>query len=134
MCGGEISSNVGGVDVEGEGTFTMYAGEIVNNQNANGAGGVNLAGNSTFAIYGGKIAGNIGKEAGGVDYNGASMTVGGTAQIFDNKNNADKDCNVLIQKDKYLTLDAKTPLASGAVIFVTVNNGDTDNFFANTES
>lgn len=80
MNGGIISENRankngGGINISGNGTFTMYDGLISGNKALFWSGGVENFG--TFEMFGGTVSGNTATEDGGGIYNGGTFTMRG---------------------------------------------------------
>ena len=67
--------NGGGINISGNGTFTMNGGRITRNQAAAWSGGVENFG--TFVMNGGTVSGNTASEDGGGVYNGGTFTMNG---------------------------------------------------------
>ena len=122
MKGGVISGNTsegyGGGVFNCNGTFNMSSGEIKGNKSTdvnNGGGGVYIEAGK-FEMSGGKITDNSSKQdGGGVDQNGGTLTLSGTAIIMENKVNNNEN-NLYLEKGKTVSASG---LASGAVIGVT---------------
>ena len=122
MKGGVISGNTsegyGGGVFNCNGTFNMSSGEIKGNKSTdvnNGGGGVYIEAGK-FEMSGGKITDNSSKQdGGGVDQNGGTLTLSGTAIIMKNKVNNNEN-NLYLEKGKTVSASG---LASGAVIGVT---------------
>ena len=130
----------GGINVR-EGTLILESGNIVGNRSnktfTKRGGGVAVFYNGTFIMRGGKISGN---EAGyGADnicdfgeyqdqegagvfaYQGADVTIGGSANIYGNKNSKDENSNLYIYRYKSsekINLSTTVPLTTGAKIGV----------------
>ena len=122
MKGGVISGNTsegyGGGVFHYNGTFNMSSGEIKGNKSTDsnyGGGGVYIEA-GRFEMSGGKITDNSSKQdGGGVDQNGGTLTLSGTAIIMENKVNNNEN-NLYLEKGKTVSASG---LASGAVIGVT---------------
>lgn len=97
----------GGVAVFYNGTFIMRGGKISGNEAGYGAGVVVLD-NCNFEMTGGEITDNIcdfgeyqDQEGAGVfAYQGADVTIGGSANIYGNKNSKDENSNLYIYRYK----------------------------------
>ena len=152
MNGGEISNNVNTVGRNGSGagvhnnsTFIMNGGAIINNsQNGGNWGGVAIAmwSSGTIVIAGGEISGNTlinnAGYKGAIEFRTGTVTVGGTAQIYDNYTNSaecnlDPDTNTVtvgrLEKGAHIGITYK-----GSGTFTAgykTNNGDTNpnNYF-----
>ena len=118
----------GGVAVFYNGTFIMRGGKISGNEAGYGAGGVVLD-NCNFEMTGGEITDNIcdfgeyqDQEGAGVfAYQGADVTIGGSANIYGNKNSKDENSNLYIYRYKSsekINLSTTVPLTTGAKIGV----------------
>ena len=118
----------GGVAVFYNGTFIMRGGKISGNKAGYGAGVVVLD-NCNFEMTGGEITDNIcdfgeyqDQEGAGVfAYQGADVTIGGSANIYGNKNSKDENSNLYIYRYKSsekINLSTTVPLTSGAKIGV----------------
>ena len=118
----------GGVAVFYNGTFIMRGGKISGNEAGYGAGVVVLD-NCNFEMTGGEITDNIcdfGEYqnqvgAGVFAYQGADVTIGGSAKIYGNKNSKDENSNLYIYRYKSsekINLSTTVPLTSGAKIGV----------------
>ena len=118
----------GGVAVFYNGTFIMRGGKISGNEAGYGAGVVVLD-NCNFEMTGGEITDNIcdfgeyqDQEGAGVfAYQGADVTIGGSANIYGNKNSKDENSNLYIYRYKSsekINLSTTVPLTSGAKIGV----------------
>lgn len=118
----------GGVAVFYNGTFIMRGGKISGNEAGYGAGVVVLD-NCNFEMTGGEITDNIcdfGEYqnqvgAGVFAYQGADVTIGGSANIYGNKNSNDENSNLYIYRYKSsekINLSTTVPLTSGAKIGV----------------
>ena len=118
----------GGVAVFYNGTFIMRGGKISGNEAGYGAGVVVLD-NCNFEMTGGEITDNIcdfgeyqDQEGAGVfAYQGADVTIGGSANIYGNKNSNDENSNLYIYRYKSsekINLSTTVPLTSGAKIGV----------------
>ena len=118
----------GGVAVFYNGTFIMRGGKISGNEAGYGAGGVVLD-NCNFEMTGGEITDNIcdfgeyqNQEGAGVfAYQGADVTIGGSANIYGNKNSKDENSNLYIYRYKSsekINLSTTVPLTTGAKIGV----------------
>ena len=122
MKGGVISGNTsegyGGGVFHYNGSFNMSSGEIKGNKSTDsnyGGGGVYIEA-GRFEMSGGKITDNSSKQdGGGVDQNGGTLTLSGTAIIMENKVNNNEN-NLYLEKGKTVSASG---LASGAVIGVT---------------
>ena len=122
MKGGVISGNTsegyGGGVFHYNGIFNMSSGEIKGNKSTDsnyGGGGVYIKA-GRFEMSGGKITDNSSKQdGGGVDQNGGTLTLSGTAIIMENKVNNNEN-NLYLEKGKTVSASG---LASGAVIGVT---------------
>ena len=122
MKGGVISGNTsegyGGGVFHYNGIFNMSSGEIKGNKSTDsnyGGGGVYIEA-GRFEMSGGKITDNSSKQdGGGVDQNGGTLTLSGTAIIMENKVNNNEN-NLYLEKGKTVSASG---LASGAVIGVT---------------
>ena len=118
----------GGVAVFYNGTFIMRGGKISGNEAGYGAGVVVLS-NCNFEMTGGEITDNIcdfgeyqNQEGAGVfAYPGAYATIGGSANIYGNKNSKDENSNLYIYRYKSsekINLSTTIPLTTGAKIGV----------------
>ena len=118
----------GGVAVFYNGTFIMRGGKISGNEAGYGAGVVVLD-NCNFEMTGGEITDNIcdfgeyqDQEGAGVfAYQGADVTIGGSANIYGNKNSNDENSNLYIYRYKSsekINLSTTVPLTTGAKIGV----------------
>ena len=118
----------GGVAVFYNGTFIMRGGKISGNEAGYGAGVVVLD-NCNFEMTGGEITDNIcdfgeyqDQEGAGVfAYQGADVTIGGSANIYGNKNSEDENSNLYIYRYKSsekINLSTTVPLTTGAKIGV----------------
>ena len=118
----------GGVAVFYNGTFIMRGGKISGNEAGYGAGVVVLD-NCNFEMTGGEITDNIcdfgeyqDQEGAGVfAYQGADVTIGGSANIYGNKNSKDENSNLYIYRYKSsekINLSTTVPLTTGAKIGV----------------
>ena len=118
----------GGVAVFYNGTFIMRGGKISGNEAGYGAGVVVLS-NCNFEMTGGEITDNIcdfgeyqNQEGAGVfAYPGAYVTIGGSANIYGNKNSKDENSNLYIYRYKSsekINLSTTVPLTTGAKIGV----------------
>ena len=118
----------GGVAVFNNGTFIMRGGKISGNEAGYGAGVVVLD-NCNFEMTGGEITDNIcdfgeyqDQEGAGVfAYQGADVTIGGSANIYGNKNSKDENSNLYIYRYKSsekINLSTTVPLTTGAKIGV----------------
>ena len=118
----------GGVAVFYNGTFIMRGGKISGNEAGYGAGVVVLD-NCNFEMTGGEITDNIcdfgeyqDQEGAGVfAYQGADVTIGGSANIYGNKNSKDENSNLYIYRYKSsekINLSTTVPLTKGAKIGV----------------
>lgn len=118
----------GGVAVFYNGTFIMRGGKISGNEAGYGAGVVVLS-NCNFEMTGGEITDNIcdfgeyqDQEGAGVfAYQGADVTIGGSANIYGNKNSKDENSNLYIYRYKSsekINLSTTVPLTTGAKIGV----------------
>ena len=118
----------GGVAVFYNGTFIMRGGKISGNEAGYGAGVVVLD-NCNFEMTGGEITDNIcdfGEYqnqvgAGVFAYQGADVTIGGSANIYGNKNSKDENSNLYIYRYKSsekINLSTTVPLTTGAKIGV----------------
>lgn len=118
----------GGVAVFYNGTFIMRGGKISENKAGYGAGVVVLD-NCNFEMTGGEITDNIcdfgeyqNQEGAGVfAYQGADVTIGGSANIYGNKNSNDENSNLYIYRYKSsekINLSTTVPLTTGAKIGV----------------
>ena len=118
----------GGVAVFYNGTFIMRGGKISGNEAGYGAGVVVLD-NCNFEMTGGEITDNIcdfgeyqDQEGAGVfEYQGADVTIGGSANIYGNKNSKDENSNLYIYRYKSsekINLSTTVPLTTGAKIGV----------------
>lgn len=118
----------GGVAVFYNGTFIMRGGKISGNEAGYGAGVVVLD-NCNFEMTGGEITDNICDfgdyqdqvGAGVFAYQGADVTIGGSANIYGNKNSNDENSNLYIYRYKSsekINLSTTVPLTSGAKIGV----------------
>ena len=118
----------GGVAVFYNGTFIMRGGKISGNEAGYGAGVVVLD-NCNFEMTGGEITDNIcdfgeyqDQEGAGVfAYQGADVTIGGSANIYGNKNSKDENSNLSIYRYKSsenINLSTTVPLTTGAKIGV----------------
>ena len=118
----------GGVAVFYNGTFIMRGGKISGNEAGYGAGVVVLD-NCNFEMTGGEITDNIcdfgeyqDQEGAGVfAYQGADVTIGGSAKIYGNKNSKDENSNLYIYRYKSsekINLSTTVPLTTGAKIGV----------------
>ena len=122
MKGGVISGNTsegyGGGVFNCNGIFNMSSGEIKGNKSTNsnyGGGGVYIEA-GRFEMSGGKITDNSSKQdGGGVDQNGGTLTLSGTAIIMENKVNNNEN-NLYLEQGNTVSTSG---LASGAVIGVT---------------
>ena len=118
----------GGVALFYNGTFIMRGGKISENKAGYGAGVVVLD-NCKFIMTGGEITENIcdfgdyqDQDGAGVfAYQGADVTIGGSANIYGNKNSNDENSNLYIYRYKSsekINLSTTVPLTSGAKIGV----------------
>ena len=118
----------GGVAVFYNGTFIMRGGKISENKAGYGAGVVVLD-NCKFIMTGGEITENIcdfgdyqDQDGAGVfAYQGADVTIGGSANIYGNKNSNDENSNLYIYRYKSsekINLSTTVPLTTGAKIGV----------------
>ena len=118
----------GGVAVFYNGTFIMRGGKISGNEAGYGAGVVVLD-NCKFIMTGGEITENIcdfgdyqDQDGAGVfAYQGADVTIGGSAKIYGNKNSKDENSNLYIYRYKSsekINLSTTVPLTTGAKIGV----------------
>ena len=118
----------GGVAVFYNGTFIMRGGKISGNEAGYGAGVVVLD-NCNFEMTGGEITENIcdfgdyqDQDGAGVfAYQGADVTIGGSANIYGNKNSKDENSNLYIYRYKSsekINLSTTVPLTTGAKIGV----------------
>ena len=118
----------GGVALFYNGTFIMRGGKISGNEAGYGAGVVVLD-NCNFEMTGGEITDNIcdfgeyqDQEGAGVfAYQGADVTIGGSANIYGNKNSKDENSNLYIYRYKSsekINLSTTVPLTTGAKIGV----------------
>lgn len=118
----------GGVAVFYNGTFIMRGGKISGNEAGYGAGVVVLD-NCNFEMTGGEITDNIcdfgeyqDQEGAGVfAYQGADVTIGGSANIYGNKNSKDENSNLYIYRYKSsekINLSTTVPLTTSAKIGV----------------
>ena len=118
----------GGVAVFYNGTFIMRGGKISGNEAGYGVGVVVLD-NCNFEMTGGEITDNIcdfgeyqDQEGAGVfAYQGADVTIGGSANIYGNKNSKDENSNLYIYRYKSsekINLSTTVPLTTGAKIGV----------------
>ena len=118
----------GGVAVFYNGTFIMRGDKISGNEAGYGAGVVVLD-NCNFEMTGGEITDNIcdfgeyqDQEGAGVfAYQGADVTIGGSANIYGNKNSKDENSNLYIYRYKSsekINLSTTVPLTTGAKIGV----------------
>ena len=118
----------GGVAVFYNGNFIMRGGKISGNEAGYGAGVVVLD-NCNFEMTGGEITDNIcdfgeyqDQEGAGVfAYQGADVTIGGSANIYGNKNSKDENSNLYIYRYKSsekINLSTTVPLTTGAKIGV----------------
>ena len=118
----------GGVAVFYNGTFIMRGGKISENKAGYGAGVVVLD-NCKFIMTGGEITENIcdfgdyqDQDGAGVfAYQGADVTIGGSANIYGNKNSKDENSNLYIYRYKSsekINLSTTVPLTTGAKIGV----------------
>ena len=118
----------GGVALFYNGTFIMRGGKISENKAGYGAGVVVLD-NCNFEMTGGEITDNIcdfgeyqDQEGAGVfAYQGADVTIGGSANIYGNKNSKDENSNLYIYRYKSsekINLSTTVPLTTGAKIGV----------------
>lgn len=150
MYGGSIRNNFshsqgGGVALGTNCTFNMYGGEIINNNATSYGGGVYASDSSaTINLFGGVISGNkanysgvftvtadpndstktINKPAtygGGVYYNNCNFTVGGSIQIYDNRNgyagyeSVSDDVYIYNSWTNKIKLDDNHPLTSARI-------------------
>lgn len=118
----------GGVALFYNGTFIMRGGKISENKAGYGAGVVVLD-NCKFIMTGGEITENIcdfgdyqDQDGAGVfAYQGADVTIGGSAKIYGNKNSKDENSNLYIYRYKSsekINLCTTVPLTTGAKIGV----------------
>ena len=118
----------GGVAVFYNGTFIMRGGKISENKAGYGAGVVVLD-NCKFIMTGGEITENIcdfgdyqDQDGAGVfAYQGADVTIGGSAKIYGNKNSNGENSNLYIYRynsSEKINLSTTDPLTSGAKIGV----------------
>lgn len=118
----------GGVAVFYNGTFIMRGGKISGNKAGYGAGVVVLD-NCNFEMTGGEITDNIcdfgeyqDQEGAGVfAYQGADVTIGGSANIYGNKNSNGENSNLYIYRynsSEKINLSTTVPLTTGAKIGV----------------
>ena len=118
----------GGVALFYNGTFIMRGGKISENKAGYGAGVVVLD-NCKFIMTGGEITENIcdfgdyqDQDGAGVfAYQGADVTIGGSAKIYGNKNSKDENSNLYIYRYKSsekINLSTTVPLTTGAKIGV----------------
>lgn len=118
----------GGVAVFYNGTFIMRGGKISGNEAGYGAGVVVLD-NCNFEMTGGEITDNIcdfgeyqDQEGAGVfAYQGADVTIGGSAKIYGNKNSNGENSNLYIYRynsSEKINLSTTVPLTTGAKIGV----------------
>ena len=131
MQGGNITGNKttnsgtggGGVYVIVGGSFMMTGGSIADNEALYWGGGIYVHG--SFTMLGGSITGNKSAK-GGVYFDAASFTVGGTAVIDDNQTTDETsvECNV-VRYGYPILVHSTTPLAIGASIGVTANSPPT---------
>ena len=118
----------GGVAVFYNGTFIMRGGKISGNEAGYGAGVVVLD-NCKFIMTGGEITENIcdfgdyqDQDGAGVfAYQGADVTIGGSAKIYGNKNSTGENSNLYIYRynsSEKINLSTTVPLTTGAKIGV----------------
>ena len=118
----------GGVALFYNGTFIMRGGKISENKAGYGAGVVVLD-NCKFIMTGGEITENIcdfgdyqDQDGAGVfAYQGADVTIGGSAKIYGNKNSNGENSNLYIYRynsSEKINLSTTDPLTSGAKIGV----------------
>ena len=118
----------GGVAVFYNGTFIMRGGKISGNEAGYGAGVVVLD-NCKFIMTGGEITENIcdfgdyqDQDGAGVFvYQGADVTIGGSAKIYGNKNSNGENSNLYIYRynsSEKINLSTTVPLTTGAKIGV----------------
>ena len=118
----------GGVAVFYNGTFIMRGGKISGNKAGYGAGVVVLD-NCNFEMTGGEITDNIcdfgdyqDQDGAGVfAYQGADVTIGGSAKIYGNKNSNGENSNLYIYRynsSEKINLSTTVPLTTGAKIGV----------------
>ena len=118
----------GGVAVFYNGTFIMRGGKISENKAGYGAGVVVLD-NCKFIMTGGEITDNIcdfgdyqDQDGAGVfAYQGADVTIGGSAKIYGNKNSNGENSNLYIYRynsSEKINLSTTVPLTTGAKIGV----------------
>lgn len=118
----------GGVALFYNGTFIMRGGKISENKAGYGAGVVVLD-NCKFIMTGGEITENIcdfgdyqDQDGAGVfAYQGADVTIGGSAKIYGNKNSKDENSNLYIYRYKSsekINLSTTVLLTTGAKIGV----------------
>lgn len=118
----------GGVAVFYNGTFIMRGGKISGNEAGYGAGVVVLD-NCKFIMTGGEITENIcdfgdyqDQDGAGVfAYQGADVTIGGSAKIYGNKNSNGENSNLYIYRynsSEKINLSTTVPLTTGAKIGV----------------
>ena len=118
----------GGVAVFYNGTFIMRGGKISGNEAGYGAGVVVLD-NCKFIMTGGEITENIcdfgdyqDQDGAGVfAYQGADVTIGGSAKIYGNKNSNGENSNLYIygyNSSEKINLSTTVPLTTGAKIGV----------------
>lgn len=118
----------GGVALFYNGTFIMRGGKISENKAGYGAGVVVLD-NCKFIMTGGEITENIcdfgdyqDQDGAGVfAYQGADVTIGGSAKIYGNKNSNGENSNLYIYRynsSEKINLSTTVPLTSGAKIGV----------------
>ena len=118
----------GGVALFYNGTFIMRGGKISENKAGYGAGVVVLD-NCKFIMTGGEITENIcdfgdyqDQDGAGVfAYQGADVTIGGSAKIYGNKNSNGENSNLYIYRynsSEKINLSTTVPLTTGAKIGV----------------
>ncbi|MCR5487469.1 MAG: hypothetical protein K6F35_08035 [Lachnospiraceae bacterium] len=83
LTGGNSTGKAGGVQVSGDGVFSMKGGRIALNS-AVGIGGVQVSGNGVFSMTGGEITQNTGNAGGGVGFEGGRFELGGDLKISGN--------------------------------------------------
>lgn len=107
MYGGEISNNNStnhnGGGVDSNGTFTMYGGSIKNNT-ASGSGGGVYINSGTFNMNGGSVTNNTATgNGGGVYYHGGTFKVSGDVNISGNTTGGNAN-NVYLPSGKTITI------------------------------
>ena len=114
----------GGVAVFYNGTFIMRGGKISGNEAGYGAGVLVLS-NCVFIMTGGEITGNIAnvsdwhEGAGVFAYQGADVTIGGNAKIYENKKANGDNSNLFIDcynSSEKINLSTTVPPTSEAKI------------------